>query len=61
MFVICGALYIFGLVVYVIFGSGEEQQWAKIESTTVKKDVTSSYELEQQYELRLSLKDNEKL
>ena len=30
VFFICGAVYAIGCVVYLIFGSGQEQEWAKV-------------------------------
>ena len=31
VFFICGVIYATGLVVYLLFGSGEEQSWAKVD------------------------------
>ena len=32
VFIICRIIYAIGMVSYLIFGSGEEQKWAKIDS-----------------------------
>ena len=38
VFFICGGVYAVGCVVYLIFGSGQEQAWAKV-GTDPEKDI----------------------
>ena len=37
MFLVCGAVYLFGTVVYLLLGSGEEQPWARPEGDADRK------------------------
>ena len=53
MFFICAGVYLFGLSVYLVFASGEEQKWAKVESLKDTEDLEMTIEEHKQQLERL--------
>jgi len=55
VFYLGAAFYVFGTIIYVLFGSGEVQEWAKPKQTEELKDVDEKEALAKERE-----KDKEK-